>query len=125
MVVIDYLDGYRRLTWWVYKKKRFASRGQNSSAERSAREAWQSSGIVARVFENVHGDFRKTNIIVSLNRKDVKVVDFDWCARESEGRYPMFLNNEIWKWHNDVWAASEMKREHDTRLLQQHVGAFQ
>lgn len=45
----------------------------------------------------VHGDFRAPNILINKNG-DVRIIDFDWCGKEGEARYPLFINPEINNW---------------------------
>lgn len=64
----------------------------------------------------VFGDLRRPNIVV-LNKR-AKIVDFDWCGRDGEDRYPPNLNNsgEI-NWHPDVGRGSVMRKEHNHFML--------
>lgn len=51
--------------------------------------------------------------------KHTKVVDFDWAAKENEGRYSESMNKEDLsdQWHEDVEAGKLMKKEHDQKAL--------
>lgn len=62
----------------------------------------------------VFGDLRPSNILVVGER--VKLIDFDWCAEDGEGRYPVGLNPEG-GWHPDVGGSVEMRMSHDDYLL--------
>ena len=69
----------------------------------------------------VFGDLRKPNIMIATNVSppQVKLVDFDWCGKHEEGRYPTSLNdnlNEI-KWHPDVERNGVMLQDHDQWML--------
>jgi len=62
----------------------------------------------------VFGDLRRTNIMV--NKKRAKIVDFDWCGRDGEDRYPLTLNDTI-TWHPDVKRGSVTQKEHGQFML--------
>lgn len=63
----------------------------------------------------VFGDLRPPNIIVRSVGGPV-LVDFDWCSKHSEGKYPADLNQDI-KWHPDVEEFGLMRKEHDIFML--------
>ncbi|KAF8198128.1 hypothetical protein BJ912DRAFT_845924, partial [Pholiota molesta] len=42
----------------------------------------------------VHGDLRAPNIVVSPKSGQVKVIDFDWAAKQDEGFYPDTINTD-------------------------------
>jgi hypothetical protein len=84
-------------------------------------------GQVERAVKELHqrrlvfADLRKPNIMVSsdVNPVQVMLVDFDWCGKDEEGRYPPTLNdnaNEI-KWHPDVKRNGFLSIDHDTWML--------
>lgn len=58
----------------------------------------------------VFGDLREPNIIIT----DVgpKLVDFDWCGKGGEVRYPVDLSKEI-KWPDGVDGEEEIRADHD------------
>ena len=39
----------------------------------------------------VHGDLREPNVLVT-KEADVKIIDFDWCGKVGEARYPSNIN---------------------------------
>ena len=65
----------------------------------------------------VFGDLREPNILVCGNGSDASVmlVDFDWCGKEGEARYPCSINldRKAINWHRDVCRGGFMKKEHD------------
>ncbi|KAG8924840.1 hypothetical protein FRC02_010152 [Tulasnella sp. 418] len=67
----------------------------------------------------VFGDLRPVNVMINKN-KGIYLVDFDWCGRHSEARYPECINiSGAIKWHKDVKPVSLMKKEHDEFMLWQ------
>ncbi|KAF7980765.1 hypothetical protein HWV62_36811 [Athelia sp. TMB] len=64
----------------------------------------------------VFGDLREPNIMLPGD-ETVKLIDFDWCAKEGTGRYPNTLNDFEIEWHADVKRGGEMKKQHDNWML--------
>lgn len=65
----------------------------------------------------VFGDLRPPNVMISDGR--AHLVDFDWCAQDGMGRYPVSLNDvdrDI-GWHPDVKRGSVMHKHHDIFML--------
>lgn len=66
----------------------------------------------------VFGDLRLGNIMVADGK--AFLIDFDWCAKEEVGRYPVSLNDadsEI-GWHREVARNGVMRKSHDLFMLQ-------
>ena len=64
----------------------------------------------------VFGDLRKPNILVCGKGSDASVmlVDFDWCGKEGEARYPSdILLQGRSSWHDGVERGGLIKRKHD------------
>ncbi|KAI0084609.1 hypothetical protein BDY19DRAFT_1060168 [Irpex rosettiformis] len=68
----------------------------------------------------VFGDLRKPNVLVTEDGESVMLVDFDWCGKEGEGRYPsdIDLDGYTISWHSDVERGGEMKKEHDRWMFE-------
>ncbi|CAE6486567.1 unnamed protein product [Rhizoctonia solani] len=69
----------------------------------------------------VFGDLRSPNVMLvkDLNGTitGAKLIDFDWCAKHMEGRYPLDLNvNGNVTWADGVWPGGLMKKEHDNAM---------
>ena len=62
----------------------------------------------------VFGDLRRPNILVTDT--GAMLIDFDWCGKESEARYPVEINMSI-TWPSGVDSGTEMKREHDNEMV--------
>ncbi|KAG5636817.1 hypothetical protein H0H81_006764 [Sphagnurus paluster] len=62
----------------------------------------------------VFGDLRANNILYVLSGAEERVVlvDFDWPAKDGEGRYPATLNPGT-TWHKEVAPYSIMRKTHD------------
>ena len=66
----------------------------------------------------VFGDLRPNNIMKPNHDSCLLLVDFDWCGKEGESRYPSTLNHHRdCGWHKDVKRGAIMKKEHDDYLL--------
>ena len=60
----------------------------------------------------VFGDLRSPNVLCVGDR--VVLIDFDWCGKEGEARYPSDILLEGWAdWHDGVERGGLIKREHD------------
>ncbi|KAI0083190.1 hypothetical protein BDY19DRAFT_746482, partial [Irpex rosettiformis] len=65
----------------------------------------------------VFGDLRKPNILISRATGGVVLVDFDFCGKENEARYPVGIHTEL------CWATARidpgavMKKLHDNLML--------
>lgn len=67
----------------------------------------------------VHGDLQECNVMVDDEGK-VKVIDFDWAAKEGKGRYPRDINMEnvvAGEWHLGVKKHGDITKEHDEFAL--------
>ncbi|CAG8566192.1 4196_t:CDS:2, partial [Funneliformis caledonium] len=61
----------------------------------------------------VHGDFRTSNFMISKDRKQVMIVDFDWAGEEGSAKYPHFINRfDSLDWHPDVKEGGKIKKAH-------------
>ncbi|KAB5590540.1 Kinase domain containing protein [Ceratobasidium theobromae] len=64
----------------------------------------------------VFGDLRDQNVIVVQDAAKVvtgaMLIDFDWCGKELEARYPCSMNTQI-KWPNGVGPGKFMEKYHD------------
>lgn len=65
----------------------------------------------------VFGDLRKPNIMLQHSDSGLKLVDFDWCAADGKGRYPVTLNEDL-GWHRNVQRNGVMRLEHDMFMLE-------
>jgi len=63
-----------------------------------------------------HGDLRASNIMVSTDMKQMKIVDFDWGGPDGKVFYPYFISNTV-PWHHDVECGKPILIEHDKYLL--------
>ncbi|KAF8196946.1 hypothetical protein BJ912DRAFT_1079970 [Pholiota molesta] len=71
----------------------------------------------------VHGDLRAPNIIVDAG-STIKVIDFDWAAKEGEGVYPSTINMEelCKQWHRGVGPKQKMRMKHDRYAVFEVLG---
>lgn len=67
----------------------------------------------------VFGDLREPNVLVTGKDEGMMLVDFDWCGREGEARYPCGINLDVDSipWHEDVRRGGEIKKDHDKWLF--------
>ena len=70
----------------------------------------------------VHGDLRGPNMLLVGDK--VLLLDFDWCGKRGEVRYPtdINLNEGDIEWHPDVRRGGEIKPEHDQYMLAKLTG---
>ena len=69
----------------------------------------------------VFGDLRDPNILYVADEGCVMLVDFDWPAKDEEGRYPAVLNPNN-AWSEDVFPYGIMRKSHDIWQLNQLKG---
>ncbi|KAG8901516.1 hypothetical protein FRB99_005262 [Tulasnella sp. 403] len=107
MVVMERVPGRTLFNAEVPKK----DRSRITAAIRQAIDHLHQQGLV-------FGDLRPPNIVVT--ETETYLVDFDWCGRHSDARYPEAINmsGEI-VWHPDVQPCGYMKKEHDDFILEQ------
>ena len=60
----------------------------------------------------VFGDLREPNVLLVGDK--VVLVDFDWCGKEGEVRYPSDILLEKAQWHPDVMQGGLIMQEHDS-----------
>ncbi|KAG8944248.1 hypothetical protein FRC03_002135 [Tulasnella sp. 419] len=92
--------------------------GQNAAEEYGNRQLPESIlKEIKRALDILHGenwvfgDLRLPNIMIRNGQP--LLVDFDWCAREGEGTYPINLNHLSVKWAKGVERCGLMQKEHD------------
>ena len=65
----------------------------------------------------VHGDLRDTNVLVSEDGMQVKLVDFDWGGKAGEVRYPSAINcTDFWR-PEQATDGVIITKEHDTDMI--------
>ena len=66
-----------------------------------------------------HGDFRENNILVdeANGELSVKIVDFDWCGKVNEVKYPLFMNHDNIDWPDTAGDKLLITKEHDKYWL--------
>ncbi|THH03377.1 hypothetical protein EW145_g6308 [Phellinidium pouzarii] len=71
----------------------------------------------------VFGDLRRSNIMVVKGGRGVLLVDFDWCGKAGEARYPALLNNDV-VWAPDVVRRGLIEKEHDLFRMRRLESGF-
>jgi hypothetical protein len=66
----------------------------------------------------VHGDLRAPNIMVNLEEKSVKIIDFDWAGRAGVSVYPLDKSKKI-KWHKSALPLGKIEIEHDSWMVRE------
>lgn len=66
----------------------------------------------------VHGDMRDSNLLVRVDEKDLKLIDFDWGGKEGEVRYPVLINNYTVHRPLDVVGGQLITKEHDIEMVE-------
>ncbi|CAG8487826.1 3297_t:CDS:2 [Paraglomus brasilianum] len=111
IVVMEYLAEYQSL-YYILKNDR-----------KNQKKLVQKAKAAARLMHKggyVHGDFRTSNIMVSNDMEDMKIVDFDWSGRVGEALYPYFMSQDV-PWHKDVDCGKPIIVEHDLDLLKRSM----
>ncbi|KAI5121423.1 hypothetical protein M0805_006186 [Coniferiporia weirii] len=66
----------------------------------------------------VFGDLRRPNILITAEKGNVMVIDFDWCNQAGEGLYPASLNQDgDIDWSEGVGPSCVMMKQHDLDVL--------
>ncbi len=65
----------------------------------------------------VYGDLRRPNVL--LAEEGPLLIDFDWCGKDEEARYPDDINLEPGEidWHEGVRRGGIITKEHDKYML--------
>jgi serine/threonine protein kinase len=107
MVVMEFLDGQTAEEFGLVMSKPRSIRGAvHSDVERAIK--------ILHDADLVFGDLRKPNIMIVNGRG--KLVDFDWCGRGGQDRYPRDLNTQI-KWPSGVTLGGLMYKDHDLQMM--------
>jgi hypothetical protein len=99
MIVMDFVDG-QTIAGSVSKK-------HHDKISKSI-DLLHSRGLV-------FGDLRAPNIMIQ--GEAVFLIDFDWCAGDGEGKYPVTLNQDGISWPHSVEPGGLMKKDHDRVML--------
>ncbi|KAG8685839.1 hypothetical protein FRC08_012883 [Ceratobasidium sp. 394] len=94
--------------------------GDRKAAVRSIKKDLTSALRIIHGNGLVFGDLRKPNVLVVENGEQVGalLIDFDWCAEDQTGRYPLGLNQRGIKWADGVKRGGVMDRKHDIGMLE-------
>ncbi|CCA72723.1 hypothetical protein PIIN_06660 [Serendipita indica DSM 11827] len=66
----------------------------------------------------VFGDLGRGNILKPRDGIGVVLIDFDWCRKEGEKRYPLSINaDSSCGWHLDAGPGARMLKAHDKHLF--------
>ncbi|KAL5634282.1 hypothetical protein ACGC1H_006180 [Rhizoctonia solani] len=97
---------------------------------------WSSSRLPSSAFNDVKaaidllhshdwvfGDPRGPNVMILQDSSGkatgrAMLIDFDWCGKHLEGRYPQKMNMAV-GWHGDVGPGAILDKQHDLYLLNQ------
>jgi len=64
----------------------------------------------------VHGDLRGPNILITA--QGLKIIDFDWCGKKGEARYPADISLVPGiRWHDEVERGGIITEEHDNYMV--------
>lgn len=103
MVVMDRLDGHD-----MYEE---IFQADDLNRVRMAKTLLHENGYV-------FGDLRPNNIFKPKNGPGVMLVDFDWCGKADEDKYPPTLNDDLrCNWHSEVRGGGIMRKTHDDHLF--------
>ncbi|KIY64454.1 hypothetical protein CYLTODRAFT_493121 [Cylindrobasidium torrendii FP15055 ss-10] len=93
------------------------TKGQSwhASPSQGAHRALQKAIQVLHLGDFVHGDVRVPNVLVDGDR--VQIIDFDWCGRASQVRYPVDMNRDVKEWHSEAKPGCLIEKEHDLHCL--------
>ena len=106
MVVMDRVDGTS--LWQIQEDKK--------PVPAIVSKCMQDAIHILHAKNIVFGDLRDPNILCLASKACAMLVDFDWCGKDGEDRYPATLNSGI-AWAEDVAPYSLMHKAHDTWQL--------
>jgi serine/threonine protein kinase len=101
MIVMEYIDG------------KTAAQLQNNLPEDFAAQLSQIVSVL-HTGGYVFGDLRLPNIMVE--KKQVKLIDFDWAGKVGLAKYPIHLARNI-SWPTGVVALGQIEKAHDLDML--------
>lgn len=109
MIVMDYVNGipFDQFTAWTLLSPRFIESVRNA----------------IRILHNanlVFGDLRRSNVMVLRDTSGTAVkaqlVDFDWCGKHLDARYPPRMNRSL-EWAPGMKPGGLMDRVHDEDMM--------
>ncbi|KAG9094098.1 hypothetical protein FS749_013117 [Ceratobasidium sp. UAMH 11750] len=68
----------------------------------------------------VFGDLRSSNVLVVKRKTSIgaMLMDFDWCSKAQEGRYPLGLNDSMSNaWATGMERGGTMEKTHDREMI--------
>ncbi|KAF9444646.1 hypothetical protein P691DRAFT_326802 [Macrolepiota fuliginosa MF-IS2] len=107
VIVMEFVDGYCLVERPAPSQRQF--------------EALQKAVKILHENDFVFGDLREQNVLVPKEDENcMRLVDFDWCGKEGEVRYPscIIMDEPGYEWHPTVQRGGLIRKEHDEHLLQ-------
>ena len=104
MVVMDYVDGEQLFHKYPLE-----------TPHKILEEVLDALGTL-RKNDLVFGDLRSPNILIT-GQHHVQLVDFNWCGKAGEGKYPADINTVDIEWPNGVVPGGFLQFEHDKKML--------
>lgn len=108
VVVMDYVDG---------EAVEGTLTGDATLQLRTAMQTLHQGGYV-------WGNLREPNVLVVKGDDSdrVKLIDFDWCGKELEARYPTDVNQNSAMWHHEVKPGGLIRKAHDEHHFNKMTG---
>ncbi|CAJ0748276.1 7217_t:CDS:1 [Entrophospora sp. SA101] len=69
----------------------------------------------------VHGNLQASSILVSIDMRQMRIVDFVWSGLNGKVFYPYFINNSV-PWHHEVDCGKPIRMEHDKYIFKKILG---
>lgn len=103
-IVMEHLEEVQAINVYL------SSAGEDQCAR--AKENCRTALKVLHDNNYVHGDFRACNILV-LKDESIRIVDFDWCGKVGDAKYPLFMNHAEIEWPQDARDGNCIEKAHD------------
>ena len=108
MVVMDRVDG---TSVWIWQFQQ-----DTNSVPAVVLKDINDAVHILHANDFVFGDLRDPNILYLESKARAMLVDFDWCGKDGEDRYPASLNPSN-AWPEEVFPYGIMRKAHDTWQL--------
>ena len=113
---LHYCEKVDSVGMWVVVMD-FVTSGDDSASLPSVAESLRNAVRTLHDKDFVFGDLREPNVLVTKEGR-VQLIDFDWCGRVEEARYPydiVMTGNH--GWHADVQPGGLIAKEHDAHMF--------
>jgi len=96
---------YNHITGWIMVVMEYLSEEEYITAHTAIHDLKKDRKVLLKKAEEIvsilhvrgfaHGDLRTSNVMVSHDMMQMKIIDFDWCGLDGNDTYPHFIGTYI------------------------------